>query len=133
MQNLGLLIAIPDSSADHARHSKSFRIFRLQSATEQGGKKGVLWTPAAALDNMIGRSVMGEYWLKRKNDSEVEGPIGAGVLRRLAAAGKITLNSFISADKIRWVPAPKVRGLFDYQTPSTPAKPVSAPKSRPNL
>ena len=75
---------------------------------------------------------MGEYWLKRKNDAKVEGPIGAGVLRRLAAAGKITRNSFISADKKRWVPAPEVRGLFVYKSPSTPTKPVSAPKSHPD-
>ncbi len=55
---------------------------------------------------------------------EVLGPMSASDLRVLARFRRISADTFVSTDKIRWMPASKLKGLFDQTSGDSSADSV---------
>ncbi len=66
-----------------------------------------------------------------KTDGQVWGPISPVKLRELARNGRITPETPISVDKEQWIPASKVKGLFEPPPAPTLTTPVPTSDSNP--
>jgi competence protein ComGC len=68
---------------------------------------------------------MADYWVKRTQFAEIEGPYEEPTFQAMAARGEIGLDALISSDRVNWSAAGQVRGLFaEAATVSVP--PVQA-------